>query len=63
MFPQRGGEDAVKMAAHGVFLLINPGGGVRALRSGRVGCGVGKKQKEKKASRNSSAVDSDNCMC
>lgn len=45
MLPQRGGEDAVKMAAHGVFLLINPGGGVRAWEGG----GAGKKTKSKQA--------------
>lgn len=36
---EQSGEDAVKMAAHVVFLLINPEGGVRAL-------GVGSRKKK-----------------
>lgn len=39
----RSGEDAVKMAAHGVFLLINHEGGVKAW-----GWGTKKKQMKKK---------------
>ncbi len=45
-----GGEDAVKMAAHRVFLLINPEGGVRAW-------GLGAKEKQKPGE--SSAIHSD----
>lgn len=49
---EQSGEDAVKMAAHGVFLLINPDGGVRVW-------GVGSKT-EKNLEENS-AVQFNNC--
>lgn len=48
---EQSGEDAVKMAAHGVFLLINPEGGVRAWGWGAKVKGEKKTLKNKKLGR------------
>lgn len=46
------GEGTVKMAAHGVFLLINPEGGIKA-RGGEL----------KKSQEKSGAAPFNNCLC